>query len=43
MERWPVFIAVGLGLVVLMNVVMIAIAVSHAPDVDPSYTNTQDR
>lgn len=43
MERWPVFIAIGLGLVVLVNGVMIAVAVANAPDVDPSYTNSQDR
>jgi hypothetical protein len=43
MERWPVFIAIGLGIVVLVNLGFITVAIAYAPDVEPSYSNTQDR
>jgi len=37
MKRWPAAIAIGLGLVVLVNIGMSWIAISNAPDVVPSY------
>jgi hypothetical protein len=43
MSRWPVFIAVGLGVVVMVNAAFIYVAIATAPDVDPTYTHNQDR
>lgn len=43
MNRWPVFLAAGLTVVVLVNLAMIWIAIETAPDVEPSYSQTQDR
>ncbi len=39
---WPIFITVGLALVILVNAVFIYIAVSGADDVVPSYV-TEER
>jgi ABC-type spermidine/putrescine transport system permease subunit I len=40
--RWPIGIAIGLLLMVLVNMVFIYIAVSDADEVVPSY-NTEER
>jgi hypothetical protein len=36
-RRWPIAIAIGLALVILVNLVFIYIAVSGKDDVVPSY------
>jgi hypothetical protein len=43
MHRWPVFVAIGLGTVVLVNAAFLAIALASAPDLEPSYVHAQDR
>ena len=37
MSRWPVGIALGLALVVAVNIGMTWLAISDAPEVVPSY------
>jgi len=36
-RRWPIAIAIGLGLVILVNLVFIYIAVSGQDEIVPSY------
>lgn len=43
MERWPLIIAGGLLVVVLVNAGFIWIAIHSAPEIEPSYEMTQDR
>lgn len=35
--RWPLGLAAGLAIVVLMNVVLVWLAVQHPPQIEPSY------
>jgi hypothetical protein len=41
--RWPITIAVGFGIVVLVNVLFVIVAVQTHEDPLPSYANTQHR
>jgi hypothetical protein len=43
MDRWPFFLALGLTLMVVVNLAFAWIAVSTAPDIEPSYTRSQER
>lgn len=44
MDRvWPMSIAAGLLLVVLVNGAFLWTAIRHAPIVEPSYTNSSNR
>jgi hypothetical protein len=43
MKIWPLGIALGLFLVIAVNLAFIWIAVSNAPDVDPVYVSGDRR
>jgi hypothetical protein len=43
MNRWPVILFVGMAVVVAVNLGFIWVAVATAPDIDPSYSGTQER
>lgn len=40
---WPASIALGLALVVVMNLVLVTLAVNHAPTIEPSYEKVDHR
>lgn len=42
-RAWPMGIAAGLLVVVLVNVGFIWVALGHAPDVEPSYHLVKER
>ena len=42
-DRWPAALFLGLLVVVFVNLGFVWVAVATAPDIDPSYTNTQQR
>lgn len=41
--RWPLGIALGLALVVMVDVVFIMLATQNAPEIELSYTESKDR